>query len=132
MPMPRAPSVRWVTGLPLPVPAVPGGFGVEVAFEDETGTFVALADDGRFARVLLARLAGGVAEHRGLLALTVQRDSIRLPPGAGLDNRDVEGRWQRERARLAELGGRGAAVLVATGAHGGVVDPVALDRRSGR
>lgn len=121
-----ADAALWVPGWPAAEPGAALRFELAVAGTD-TGTahaaatgaapFLSLGDGGRFARVLLARLADGAGRTVRLLACKLQRDVYRAlgsAAAARIDNREVEAMWRRERLHLERLAGAGApdAVMV--------------------
>lgn len=128
-------EVTWTAHVPIAGSDAGGEFGIQLAIaDDQPATFVSVGDSGRFSRVLLARLAGPEGRTARMICLKLQRDhyrSLTAAAAAIIDNREIDAMWRRELEQLERLAGRGAPMVLAKGPDGGVLPPMAYDRRSG-
>jgi hypothetical protein len=110
-------------------------FELVVTGDEREDPFVSLDDSGRFARVLLGRIAIGDSTTLRLLAVKLQRNAYApLQPALGqpeLTNPELEALWRHERRKLLGTASPEIAELLDLGEHGFHQGPVTYCRRVG-
>ncbi|MBK8096575.1 MAG: hypothetical protein IPK26_05675 [Planctomycetes bacterium] len=135
----QVPQPVWVGGLPG-TSAQPTALRLELAAVADAGPivaaqpFVGICETGRFARVLLGRLAtgGGFDRH---VAVKIQRDVVRVPGSGGqalFENAAIDAMWRREREQLRALSRRAAPGWLPLPGDDQLLPPMAFDRVTGR